>query len=112
MAKDETEELAEALSATTPRVPPPIEADLLSTGSTLLNLAFSGSPRGGVPKGTFLSYVGDSGSLKSWLSMSLLAEAARNSKFDEYRFVYDAAENGRNFSICSYIARTSACCSR
>lgn len=108
MSKSETEAMADALTADAPRVPPLVEADLLSTGSTLLNLAFTGSPRGGVPKGTYLYLVGDSGSLKTWLALSLLAEAARNPKFKKYRFVYDASENGAIMSVPHFFGRAAA----
>mgnify|MGYP007077486081 CR=1 FL=1 len=33
--------------------------DLLGTGSTLLNLSFSGDPFGGIPKGSYVLLVGE-----------------------------------------------------
>jgi recombination protein RecA len=68
--------------------------DLLSTGSTLLNLACSGRRSGGIPKGTYANFCGDSTSGKTWLAKSCLAEASINSEFDDYRFIFDNAENG------------------
>lgn len=71
----------------------PIE-DFLSTGSTLLNLACSGSINGGYAKGLYTYIVGDSSSGKSFFAMTCLAEASINPGFDDYRFIFDNAENG------------------
>ena len=74
--------------------PPVLPTDLLSTGSTLLNLACSGDRRGGFAKGKYHFLVGDSASGKTWLSLTCLAEASINPEFDNYRFIYDNAEDG------------------
>lgn len=74
-------------------------ADLLSSGSTLLNLACSGSPFGAFPKGKYIFLVGDSTSGKSFLSMTCLAEAHRNKSFKDYRFILDDVEGGVLFDI-------------
>lgn len=71
-----------------------LAADYLSTGSTLLNLACSDRIDGGFQKGTYNFLVGDSASGKTFLSLTCLAEAARDPAFKEYRFIYDNAENG------------------
>lgn len=68
--------------------------DLLSTGSTLLNIACSGNPRGAIPKGKYALLVGASAAGKTFQSMTLFAEACKNSGFDEYTFVYDNVEDG------------------
>ena len=68
--------------------------DLLSSGSTLLNLAVSGNRRGLYAKGRYTYVVGDSMSGKTWLVLTALAEACRNSGFDDYRLIYDDAEDG------------------
>ncbi len=68
--------------------------DLLSTGSTLLNMACSGRPFGGIGKGHYLLLVGDSNSGKTWISRTLMAEASINENFDGYRLIFDNAENG------------------
>jgi RecA/RadA recombinase len=79
---------------------PVIEAkDLLSFGSTLLNCACSGRPVGGIPKGSYVLQIGDSGSAKTWLAMSILAEAAMNEEFEDYLLIYDNAENGALMDI-------------
>lgn len=53
------------LLSTEPRRPVIPETDWLSTGSALLNLAISGRTRGGIAKGQYLWYVGDSSSGKA-----------------------------------------------
>lgn len=68
--------------------------DLLSTGSTLLNLASTGHWEGGFAKGMYFSLVGDSASGKTFLSLTCLAEAARNPSFKDYRFIFDDVEGG------------------
>jgi len=79
--------------------PPVLPTDLLSTGSTLLNLACSGNRLGGFAKGKYHFIVGDSASGKTWASLTCLAEAAINKNFDEYRFIYDNAEDGALMDI-------------
>jgi recombination protein RecA len=72
---------------------------LLSTGSTLLNLACTGKYYGGFVRGKYHLIVGDSASGKTFLSLTCLAEASRNSNFDEYNFVLDDIEGGMMFDI-------------
>jgi hypothetical protein len=72
-----------------------IEAkELLSTGSTLLNLVLTGNPYGGFLKGKYYYYVGDSASGKTILSMNIFAEATINPAFDGYDLIYDNVEDG------------------
>jgi len=73
--------------------------ELLSTGSTLLNLACSGFTSGGFAKGKYYFLVGDSASGKTFLSLTCLAEASINSQFKDYRFIYDNAEDGAMMDI-------------
>jgi RecA/RadA recombinase len=68
--------------------------DLLSTGSTLLNLACSDNPFGGFLKGKYYFLVGDSTSGKTFLSMTCFAEAVKNKEFKKYRLIYDNVEDG------------------
>jgi len=67
---------------------------LLSTGSTLLNLACSGEVGGGFLPGKFHLLVGDASAGKTFLAMNCLAEACRDSRFNEYRLIYDNIEDG------------------
>lgn len=68
--------------------------DLLSSGSTTLNLACSGSPFGAFLKGMYYFFVGDSTSGKTFLTMSCCAEASTNKHFKDYRFIVDQPERG------------------
>lgn len=69
-------------------------ADLVSSGSTLVNLACSGKTVGAYCKGCYYLYVGDSSSGKTFLVLTALAEASINENFDNYRLIYDNVENG------------------
>ena len=73
--------------------------NLLSTGSTLLNLACSNNPYGGFLKGKYYLLVGDSTSGKTFLSMSCFAEASINKQFKDYRLIYDNVEDGMLMDI-------------
>jgi len=86
-----TDELKRELTRRLPK-PKLRPRDLLSTGSTLLNYVCTGDVRGGFVKGHYISYVGDSDSGKSWIMRTMLAEAANNPEFDNYRLIYDDVE--------------------
>jgi len=74
--------------------------DLLSSGSTLLNLACSGLRAGAFMKGGYYYFVGDSTSGKTFICLTLLAEAAKREDFDGYDFIYDGTtENGALMDI-------------
>lgn len=82
--------------------------NFLSTGSTCLNLAFSGDIDGGVPKGLYAFYVGDSSAGKTMAAMSLLAEACMNPEFDDYRLIYDPSENGAHMNVAKFFGKKLA----
>jgi RecA/RadA recombinase len=79
--------------------------DLLSTGSTLLNLALSGKARGGLYAGKYYFIVGDSNSGKTWTSMTCFAEAAINERFARHRLIHDNAEDGVLMDVERYFGR-------
>lgn len=66
----------------------------LSSGSTLLNLAASGRPDVGFLRGGMYRLAGDSSSGKTFLSLTCMAEAANNPKFDDFQFIFDNTEGG------------------
>src|SRR5258708_7874258 len=68
--------------------------DGISTGSTMLNLATTGRTAVGFLPGHYYLFVGDSGSGKTFLCLTCMAEATLNPFYDEYRFIFDNAENG------------------
>lgn len=77
-------------------------ADFLSSGSTLLNLACTGRTYGCLVKGHYYLFVGDSESGKTWLMLTLLAEAANNPEFDDYDLIYMDTEHGALMDIEKY----------
>lgn len=82
--------------------------DLLSTGSTLLNLALTSRPNGGLVKGKYFFFVGDSSSGKTFLTLTCLAEASINPNFDDYRFIYDNVEDGALMDFTRYFGSAVA----
>ena len=83
----------------------PKQYDLLSTGSTLLNLACSGKAHGGFPTGSYIFMVGDSMSGKTWLSLTCLAEAVLDNKFKDHRFIYDNVERGARMELSRFFGQ-------
>lgn len=74
------------------------EEDLISTGSTLLNLACSGfTPYGGYMLGSVVHIIGDSQAGKSLVALTMMAEAAINPRLDTYRLVYEEPEAAMYF---------------
>lgn len=82
--------------------------DLLSTGSTLLNLACTGHWQGGFAKGMYFLLVGDSRSGKTFISRTCLAEAAQNPNFADYRFIFDDVEGGALMDVEKYFGKKMA----
>lgn len=82
------------------RKPKPVESEaVLSSGSTVLNLACSGKTKGAFAKGRYYYWVGDSSSGKSYFSMAILAEACLNPAFKNYWLVYNDVEYGMGFDV-------------
>lgn len=81
---------------------------LLSVGSTVLNLAISGKPNVALEPGDYMYFVGDSMAGKTWIALSILAEAANNPAFDEYDLVYDDAERGARMDFVKFFGRKMA----
>ncbi len=79
--------------------------DLLSSGSTLLNLACSGRAAGAFLKGHYYFFCGDSASGKTWIGLTCFAEAVLNPNFSEYRFIYDSVEMGALMDIERYFGK-------
>ncbi len=88
----------------TPRkISTPIPAkNFLSTGSTLLNLACSGKIDGGLPRGSYVLFNGDSQSGKSIISNNTLAEASINPIFNSYDLYYNNPENGLLLDVAAF----------
>ena len=81
---------------------------LLSTGSTMLNLALTNNAAGGFAKGKYFWMVGDSSSGKTFLMLTCLAEASINPNFNDYRFIYDNVEDGALMDMGRYFGARMA----
>lgn len=69
----------------------------LSTGATMLDLALSGQVGKAFGPGHYTLYVGDSGSGKTFLLLTMFAEASMIPEYKDYRFLYVSSENGNQF---------------
>lgn len=88
-----------------PRITP---KNILSTGSTLLNLGCTGKPNGGFVMGGCYLFVGDSSSGKTWLALSCFAEACQLSRYAGYKLVYDNVEDGAMMSMEKFFGKAVA----
>ena len=104
----ETKELVEAMEEGFPPKAAIPEKDLLSTGSTLLNLALTGKTVGGYCKGRYFFFVGDSDSGKTFFCLTCLAEAAHNPEFKQYRLIHDDVEGGALMDITKFFGSSMA----
>lgn len=105
---DDAEEIKKALLTKRPKTDHLPYDKGLSTGSMLLNLACTGDPNVGFLPGHYYLLVGDSGAGKTWLSLAAFAEASINSVFDEYRLIFDNAENGALMDVERYFGPSLA----
>lgn len=80
----------------------------LSMGCPLLNLAVSGGWNKGIMAGTYCFYVGDSSSGKTLATLTMLAEAANDPKFDEYELWHINGEVGAFFDFELFFGKKAA----
>jgi recombination protein RecA len=73
--------------------------DLVPMGSTLLNLAMSGTIHGGAKKCTMVNIIGASHGGKSMLALTSFAEANRREAFEDYKLIYDDVERANSFDM-------------
>ncbi len=81
---------------------------LFSSGSTELNLACSDTIDGAFIAGTMINIIGDSFAGKTMLAHSIMAEAAINPKFNNYRFIYDNPEAANTAGIALMFGKALA----
>jgi RecA/RadA recombinase len=84
---------------------PTMSKKYLSCSSTLLNLACTNTTQGAWPLGSVVLFVGDSDSGKTWIALASLAEAANRKLFDDYRLIFDNAENGALMDMERYFGK-------
>lgn len=81
---------------------PPVEEktlELVSTGSTLLNLACSDTWAGGFGEGKMINIIGDSSAGKTLLALTVLAELTQDERFKDYRLIFDDVEAALEFNL-------------
>jgi hypothetical protein len=76
-----------------------VDSDRLSSGVWMFNLACSGDPDWCISKKDYMLMVGDSQSLKTWIALQLLAEAAINPSFSKHKLIHNNPERGARMSI-------------
>jgi len=81
---------------------------LLSSGSTLLNLACTNRVDGAFDAGKYYFFVGDSQSGKTFLCLGIFAEAANDSRWDDYRLIYDNVEDGALMDLRKFFGGKTA----
>ena len=70
-----------------------------ASGSVLFNLACSDRVDGAFKTGCIYNIVGAESSGKSFIGLSVLAEAAYSSEFTDYKLIYDDAEAAASFDM-------------
>lgn len=85
-----------------------IPGSYLSSGSSLLNLSCTDDVRWAFRPGRMYLFVGDSSSGKTWLSLSILAEAANREFYNDYLLIHDDVENGRGMDVEEYFGKKLA----
>lgn len=82
--------------------------EFISTGHTMINLACSGTAKGGIPRGRITNIVGDGSAGKTWLSLEVCNRffhdvAKENSPIygqkDKVKVVYNNAERVMDFHL-------------
>lgn len=74
----------------------------LSTGSTILNLACSGRPNVGFPPDYYYVWCGRSGSGKTFITLTTLAEASIHPAYKDHKLIFDCPENGALMNVEKY----------
>jgi RecA/RadA recombinase len=74
-------------------------ANLIPTGSTLLNCACADNPWAGFGLGKLVNIIGDSSSGKTLLVLTCLAETALLKRFRKYRLIFDDVEQANEFDL-------------
>ena len=72
---------------------------LIPTGSIMLNLACSDNINGGFAPGKIVNLIGDSSSGKTLLALTMFADIVNDPQFDDYRLIFDDAEEALEFDI-------------
>lgn len=79
--------------------PKKVKRTFISSGSTLLNLAVTGTPDGCFSTGVYSNITGDSDTGKSVLAKTILAEAALDDRFEDCELIYINAERANLLTL-------------
>lgn len=82
--------------------------NLLSCGSTLVNLATSNCASGALLKGRYYIMIGGSQTGKTWMYHAIFAESGLHKRFKNYRLIKDEPEMGSDFDIAYYFGQKTA----
>lgn len=82
--------------------------NLLSCGSTLVNLATSNLSCGALLKGRYYIMIGGSQTGKTWMYHAIFAESGLHKRFKDYRLIKDEPELGSDFDIAYYFGQKTA----
>lgn len=82
--------------------------NMISLGSTMLNLAATNCAAGGLLKGRYYILIGASGSGKTWLYHAVFAESTLHKRFKNYRLIKDQPEKGSDFDVAYYFGKKTA----
>jgi RecA/RadA recombinase len=83
-------------------------SDYLSTGSSVLNQACSGRTNGGLRKGLYYLFVGDTNTGKTTVTMTLFAEAAHSEAFTDHELLHVNSEHGANMDVVKHFGKATA----
>lgn len=82
--------------------------NVVSTGSTMVNIACSGLAEGGLLKGKYYIFVGASQAGKTWMYHAVFAESTLHPRFKDYRLIKDEPEHGSDFDVARYFGKRTA----
>ena len=105
------EQVKKRVERITPEVAEPshrFEGRLISSGSTLYDLACSDTILGAYLIGSMANIVGDKSSGKTTLALSVLAEASQNPDFNEYELILDDVEAANEFDVAALFGQQLA----
>ena len=75
------------------------KGNLLSSGSTLLDLSCSDRSHGAFVGGRYYLFIGASSAGKTWVCYQVLAESCMHPKFKDHKCIFDDVEVGSNMDI-------------
>lgn len=101
--KSLTQQVEESAEKKIERKAPIDTSILIPSGSTLVNCACSDNPYGAFALGRIVTLPGGSVGGKTMLALTMMAECASDSKFDEYDLIYDDGEEAADHIDVSYL---------